>query len=146
MSARLLTGSAPFFQLCNLESKWEVGERAVPGARVAPRHHRGVDFSDFDLVRFHYETTARSTQERPEKESAPNKCLTYVCQEEAPGIVLHQEVFGAHVDGDVDRLALLGVRAVLLDPARDPGPAVVHRARDLSPTRGAGPVSPTGIH
>lgn len=147
VSAGLLAGFACFFQPCNLESKWEVGGRAVPWARVAPRHHRSVDLPDCDLVRFHCERTARSAQERPWKESiCSQKRPTYVWQEEVPGIVLHQEVFGAHVDGDLDGLALLSVRAVLLNPAPDPAVAVVHWARDLAPTRGAGPVSPTGIH
>lgn len=47
--------------MSNLESKREVGERCVPGARVAPRHHRSVDFSDDDLVGFYCETAAGST-------------------------------------------------------------------------------------
>lgn len=147
VSAGVLIGFAQFFQLCNLESKREVGERAAPGARVAPRHHRSVDFSDCDLVRFYCETTARSAQKRPQKENlCSHNCLTYVWQEEAPGVVLHQEVFGAQVDCDLERLALLSVRAVLLNPARNPIIAIAHWACDLTLSRGAGPASPTGVH
>lgn len=53
-------------------------------------------------------------------------CLTYLGQEEARRVVLHQEGLGAHVDSDVDLLALFSVGAVLLIDAQDLTPAVIH--------------------
>lgn len=80
------------------------------------------------------------------KEMWSQKSPTYIRQEETAGIGLHQEVFGAHVDGDMDRLVLFGVWAVPLILARHPAIAIVHRAGDLALTRGAGPAPPTGVH
>lgn len=126
MGAGVITCSAGFLQLCYLESKWEVGERSIPGARVAPRHCRSIDFSDYDLVGFYCETTAGSMWAYHRKENWSQKSPTYIRQEETAGIGLHQEVFGAHVDGDMDRPVLLSVWAVPLILARDPAIAIVH--------------------
>lgn len=74
------------------------------------------------------------------------KCLTYVWQEKASGVVLHKEVLSAHIDSDEDRLALLRVGAVLLVHARDPVSAVIYWAGEGTLTRRTCPVVSTGIH
>lgn len=72
--------------------------------------------------------------------------LTYLGQEEARRVVLHQEGLGAHVDSDVYLLALFSVGAVLLVDAQDPTPAVIHRAEEATLTWCADPVVTAGIH
>lgn len=61
-------------------------------------------------------------------------CLTYLGQEEARRVVLHQEGLGAHVDSDMDLLALFSVGAVLFVDAQDLMAAVTHRAEEASLT------------
>lgn len=73
-------------------------------------------------------------------------CLTYLGQEEARRVVLHQEGLGAHVDSDLDLLALFNVGAVLLVDAQDLTPAVIHRAEEAALTWCADPVVAAGIH
>lgn len=51
-----------------------------------------------------------------------------------------------HVDRHVDRLALLSEWAVLLVPARNSAPTIIHKAAEVPTSWGARPVLVTTIH
>lgn len=152
--ARAVAPCASSLELCNLESEREVGVGTAPRARVTPLYHRGVDSSNFHLIRFHYSwrkqnIRVKSKQGRRDKErhktgSFHQRFLTYFWQVKVFGVRLHQKVLARHVHSDVDLLVLLGVGTVLLVQAGNP--VVVHRTAEVTVTWGARPELATGIH
>lgn len=80
-----------------------------------------------------------------EKVSRSQKCLTYLWQEKALGVLFYQVVLSAEIDSDTDLLALLGVGAVLPVHTQDLVSDVIHWTREGTLAWGARPVSSAGI-